>query len=319
MNKICFGCGIKLQSEDAQKDGYVPSEVKDKSDYCQRCFRLKHYGVAIKTNKPKSTETIIKTVNKNAKYAVFMVDFIDIFDEVMNIFSKIKVPKILVVSKSDIIPKNISFEQLKSYLRTIYKVKDEIIFTSQNSNQNTLLKKLYDKDEIYFLGLTNSGKSTLINSLIEDSGSKMSKLTTSHFENTTQDFVRIVVNGKTLVDSPGFVIDNFELDKLSNATSTIKPITYQNKLDCTYNIGDKLQIRIKDTTNAVFYFSKNLEIKRTYNKDLPGTTFKVDSNRDIVICGLGFIKITDGVEITIPNNIMKYINIRPSITGGTYE
>jgi len=319
MNKICFGCGIKLQSDDPKKDGYVPLEVKDKSDYCQRCFRLKHYGESIKTNKPKTTEDIIKTVNKNAKYVVFMVDFIDIFDEVMNIFARIKVPKILVVSKSDIIPKNISFEQLKSYLRTIYKIKDEIVFTSKNSNLNTLIKKLYDKDEIYFLGLTNSGKSTLINSIIEDSGSKMSKLTTSHFENTTQDFVRIEIKGKTLVDSPGFVIDNFELDKLSNMTSTINPITYQNKVDCTYDIGNKLKIKIKGTTNAVLYFSKNLEIKRSYNKELPGTTFKVDANRDIVICGLGFIKITDGVEITIPNNIMKYINIRPSITGGIYE
>ena len=48
-------------------------------------------------------------------------------------------------------------------------------------------------------------------------------------------------------------------------------------------------------------------------------TFKVSGNSDIVICGLGFIKVTKDVNITVPMDLMKYINIRPSITGGKYE
>ena len=32
MNKICFGCGSKLQSEDKEKLGYVPKGKEDSED-----------------------------------------------------------------------------------------------------------------------------------------------------------------------------------------------------------------------------------------------------------------------------------------------
>ena len=44
MNKICFGCGIKLQSTDKEKLGYVPEKKLESSKYCMRCFRMMHYG-----------------------------------------------------------------------------------------------------------------------------------------------------------------------------------------------------------------------------------------------------------------------------------
>lgn len=319
MNKICFGCGAKLQFEDESKEGYIPREKYDDSKYCRRCFRMIHYGVVQKDSEPKSISSIVENVNKNAKHVVFMVDFINIFDDVMNIFKKIKVPKTLVISKSDIIPKNISYNQIREYLNRIYHVKSEIIFTSMKSNLNTLTKSLYGKDEIYFLGLTNAGKSTLLNSLLEKKGGSSKALTTSYKENTTKEFIRLKVGNMTLVDSPGFALDNFELDKDTNIKEEIKPITYQQKTKCTYDIGGLFEIAIASPTTAVFYFSKRVQIKRLYNKNTIGTTFKIRGNSDIVICGLGFIKITDTTEITMPQDMMKYMNVRPSITGGVYE
>ena len=123
----------------------------------------------------------------------------------------------------------------------------------------------------------------------------------------------------TLIDSPGFVIENFELNKDSNITNEIHPITYQNKIKSTYKLDKLFDITIKGNTNAVFYFSKNIKINRIYNKDIQGITFKVRANSDIVICGLGFIKITDDTEIIIKDELMKFINIRPSLVGGIYE
>ena len=43
MNKICFGCGAKLQSVDEAKEGYVPDGKLESSDYCKRCFRMVNY------------------------------------------------------------------------------------------------------------------------------------------------------------------------------------------------------------------------------------------------------------------------------------
>jgi len=307
-----------MQFEDSNKIGYVPEEKYGTSEYCQRCFKMMHYGKLEKSEKPKSVKAIVDTVNKNAKFVVFLVDFINVYDEVIEIFKSIKKPKILVVSKSDIIPENISFNQIKSYLRVIYKIKEDIIFTNNKSNLNTLSKALYGKEDVYFLGLTNAGKSTLINHLMEKENSANKKLTTSYKENTTLDFVRIKIGDLTIIDSPGFVMKHYELDKNTNIDKVIKPITYQNKVSCTYTVSD-FKIKIEGKTNAVFYFSKNVKIERLYNKEIIGTTFKVKGNRDIVISGLGFIKLTDDAKITISEDAMKYINIRPSITGGNYE
>lgn len=319
MNKICFGCGAKLQSEDFSKPGYIPESKKEVAEYCQRCFRMIHYGESKKSSKPKSTEAIINAVNKNAGFAVFMVDFIDIYDDVMNVYKDIKVPKVLVISKSDIIPKNVSYNTIKNYLRKIYRVREDIVFTSMKSNLNTFIKSLYNKDDVYFLGLTNSGKSTLINALAKELGAKVNTLTTSYKENTTLDFVRIKIGNRTFIDSPGFVQNGFEVDKNSTIMREIHPITYQNKTACTYKVGEAFKIRIKDNTNVVFYFSKHLKIERLYNKELIGVPFKVKGNSDIVISGLGFIKVTKDTEIILANEIVKYMNIRPSLTGGKDE
>lgn len=318
MSKICFGCGAKLQGVDDSKEGYVPLEKLESSDYCKRCFRMMNYGEKGSSDTPKSLSSIVNSVNKNAKFVVFLVDFVNIFDDVMNIFKSIKVPKILAISKSDIIPKNVSFGAVRNYLKVVYKVRDEIVFTSNKTNMNTLMKKLYGKEEVYFLGLTNAGKSTLLNTIIDCAEKKTKKLTTSYKENTTRDFVRIKLGEMTLIDSPGFVIENYELDKFTNISGEIKPITYQNKGLCTYKLDGLFDVMIEGNTNPVFYFSKSVGIKRAY-KATKGVSFKVGSQSDVVICGLGFIKLTDECTITVPNEVMRYVNVRPSIVGGKYE
>ena len=43
-SKKCVGCGSVLQSVDVDKEGFVKLNVFDKSEYCERCFKIKHYG-----------------------------------------------------------------------------------------------------------------------------------------------------------------------------------------------------------------------------------------------------------------------------------
>ena len=61
---------------------------------------------------------------------------------------------------------------------------------------------------------------------------------------------------------------------------------------------------------------KGVNIERLYNKEIIGTNFKVQSESDLVISGMGFIKIVGDAKITMPMEYMEYMDIRPSITGG---
>ena len=64
MNKICYGCGVKLQSENKDKLGYIPESKKEDAKYCMRCFRMMHYGEKNQTNTPKDVKEIVNKMKK---------------------------------------------------------------------------------------------------------------------------------------------------------------------------------------------------------------------------------------------------------------
>ena len=107
MSKICYGCGSKLQYKDLDKEGYIPKDKYDEGGYCQRCFKLIHYGINNSSNTPKSIEQIISAVNGDDKFVIFLCDFLSLSDKVLDIFKKINKRKLLLISKSDIIPSGV--------------------------------------------------------------------------------------------------------------------------------------------------------------------------------------------------------------------
>ncbi|UNT93400.1 hypothetical protein [Allobaculum sp. Allo2] len=68
MSEYCKGCGVKLQNEDPKALGYTPSLD---ADYCQRCYRLRHYGdVTINMQQGiAAEETLKKSMNSTASYS----------------------------------------------------------------------------------------------------------------------------------------------------------------------------------------------------------------------------------------------------------
>ncbi|MDE5630993.1 MAG: ribosome biogenesis GTPase YqeH, partial [Bacilli bacterium] len=59
MNKICYGCGAKLQTEDKGGIGYIPLKKAEDAKYCMRCFRLMHYGEQAVNETPKDVKEIV--------------------------------------------------------------------------------------------------------------------------------------------------------------------------------------------------------------------------------------------------------------------
>ena len=306
----CLGCGIELQTDDKEKIGFIPLD-KLKKRICERCFRISNYN-DLKVVKIDLKEEVLEKINKGNNYVFFVVDLLNINKEVINTFKEIKVNKCLVISKIDYIPKSIKLERIKEWLKLEYKIDDRIIFLSAKYKKNigSILRILEEekKNMAYLVGFTNAGKSTLINTIINDK-----KITTSMLPNTTLDFMKIKLNDNyALIDTPGFVMkknirveQEISLRKKLEIKGYLKPITLQLKKNSSVVIEDILRIENKsELCNLTIYMSNLLEIKKVYEnnnclKNLESFSFYIKKNEDIVVRELGFINVKSDVNLQI--------------------
>ena len=327
MNKKCIGCGSILQTENPKEKGYIIKDKIKNSNYCERCFKIIHYNEKIITDLENINDYIIKEVNKKAKYVYFLVDFLNVNKETINVFKEIKVPKSLIISKLDIIPKSIKKNKIITWLNEEYGIKEEILFQSSKKNINTkyLLTNLESKNikEVYILGFTNAGKSTLINNLT--SATNENKITTSSIPNTTIDFINIKKDNITIIDSPGFTSNNtlydpneFDLIKRIMPRTFLKPTTYQVKPISSIIIEDKIRITSSINNSLTFYISNDIKVNRVFNNNkeltnLKEITLDIPDNSDLVIKSLGFINIKKACKITINTYKKDLIEVRKSL------
>ena len=87
----------------------------------------------------------------------------------------------------------------------------EVLLTSAKkaNEMENLLKKIEEYREgrdVYIVGVTNVGKSTLINQIIKNTAGVKDVITTSQFPGTTLDKIEIPLDdGHFLIDTPGII------------------------------------------------------------------------------------------------------------------
>ena len=326
MNKKCIGCGVELQSTNKDALGYVAKEKINEAKYCERCFKIKNYNLRTVTNLENINNYILEEINKKAKYVYFMIDILNVNEETIKTFKKINRDKCLVISKLDIIPKSIKCGAISEWLKEEYGITERIIYQSSNKNIHTSeitnsIKNTKTK-EAYLVGYTNSGKSTLINTLLDSK----EKLTTSNNLNTTIDFIKIKIDDYTIIDSPGFTYENtfynkeeFELIRNTNPKKFLKPITYQTKDITNLIIEKRLSIKTSIPNSVTFYLSNDINIERVFDNKknkllkIDPIEYKIGDNTDLVIKSLGFINIKKACTLKISTELKDLIEIRKSM------
>ncbi|MBQ4031735.1 MAG: 50S ribosome-binding GTPase [Bacilli bacterium] len=325
MNRKCIGCGATLQCTDENKVGYVPKDKLDSAKYCMRCFKINNYNLKTITNLENINSYILEEINKKAKYVYFMLDFLNINSETINTYKLIKVPKCLIISKLDIIPKSIKCNHITEYLKSYYNIQDRIIYQSSKKELHTseIVNNIINNSlkNVYLVGYTNSGKSSLINTLIENN-----KLTTSNNLNTTIDFIKIDIGNGYLIDSPGFIYkksfynsDEFDLIKRANPRTFLKPRTYQTKENLNLVVENKLSIKTDNINSLTFYVSNEIVIDKVFDNETkkllnkPEIELKVDANSDLIIKSIGFVNIKKACLLKIRVEDEELIEIRPSL------
>lgn len=314
MNKICYGCGVKLQMDDSSKAGYTP---KEESVYCQNCFKQMHYGVHKDDSLPKDENVIISAINKEDAHTLFLTDFYNINNYSLDIYKKIKGRKTLVISKCDILPRTVKWENIRAFIKEYYKINDDIIFINKSLGSTKKIINYLEKNNIhktYLLGISGSGKSTLVNNLIKETNSKLNEVVTSYRTNTTKDFIRLELTNKLLViDSPGFASISLSENNKDTFKYAIKPRTYQMRKRETLNIIDERFINFENETSVTLYIPNNVKSHKDYKQKAFSYDIHVPANSDLIIIGTGFMNIKNETDVSLFNIDKKYIEVRPSI------
>lgn len=324
MTKKCIGCGAVMQSQDREIEGYIDSNKLESSSICERCFRIKNYGDyknIVKDN--KTFINILKDINPN-DLVIFVMDLFNLPKDVNIIKENIKNPILAVLTKRDVLPKIIYEERLLKYIdRYNLNILDKIIVSSnKNYNFDSLLDKIKEyktSNNVYVIGFTNAGKSTLINKIIYNYSDNKPVITTSMLPSTTLNSIEIKFDDNmTFIDTPGLLsegslenIVDVEMLKKIVPKNEIKPITFQVKTSTSIVVEDIFKLYLKDN-NITLFMSNALKIDRYYKdkemNDLETKEIFVRKGEDLVICGLGFIKFTkdENVKISFLKNTKVY-------------
>lgn len=282
-NRKCIGCGNYLSS-DKDSISYV-SKFDDNFKYCVRCFKLKNYG---ENNKIQTDENIIEILNKIDFQNNLVIMILDLFDIKNSILSEFELNSniLVVVNKRRCLPKKF---QEKLTIQNIYDLLNEkgiypidiILYDAfEKTNLWKIIKYIEEasknKEKTYFVGKTNVGKSSLVNSLL--SISKIdAKLVTSPIKNTTLNLIKIKMNKCQLIDTPGYpneksiwnFLDSKDILKIFKSDFNAKQF-HIKKDNQTFFIENLFGISInkvnKEGGSIVFYKSSFLKINKV-NKE----------------------------------------------------
>lgn len=318
MNKYCTGCGVLLQDDDAYTEGYTTDL---ENDICQRCFRMKNYGeYQVSTKSSEEYINILKDVNETKDLVLYIVDILNLEKDIHFIREYIQNKVILVLNKRDVLPRSVKDEKLIEYIKEQDVDFEDIVVISTEKNYNidlllASIKKYQTTKRVYVVGHTNVGKSSLINKLLKNYSENISDLTISPLPSTTLNKIEIELNDTlTLIDTPGLIdreniVNYVDLSTLKriNPKKEIKPKTFQIRKGQCIVIGEFARIDYVDGEKNSFtvYASNDLKIKK-YNaskcellKNLNKISYDVGYFEDVVISGLGFIKIVSKAKVDL--------------------
>lgn len=317
MNKYCNGCGVKMQDDNILGLGFTTSL---ENDLCMRCFRVKNYSdYESVSSSVIDYESIFNGISKSNDLVLYVVDILNLPNNLLEIRERLDNDCILVLNKRDLLPLSVKEEKIIEYLKDENLGYDDIVIISseKNTNMDLLLNKIkkYQKSKnVYVVGYTNAGKSSLISKFIKNYGDGNTTLTVAPLPTTTLDKIIIHINEElTLVDTPGMVdkdnIINYvdkKMYKKLNSRREIKPKTYQLGKNESLLVGDLLRINYLegDRNSLTFYIPNEIKIRRCRSKsdnltNLCNREFNIGYYEDLVIRGLGFIKIVAACKIEI--------------------
>lgn len=358
----CAGCGIMIQTEDAKRPGYAPaSALGRKVVICQRCYRIKHYNeVAPVGMGDDDFLRILDGIGSTESLVVMVVDIFDFQGSWLRGLPRFvgKNPILLVGNKVDLLPRNINLNRVRNWMQHEAKERglrpEDVVLISAEKGQNidellNRIGELRKGRDVYIVGVTNVGKSTMINRIFHDYGSTDMEITTSPFPGTTLDKIEIPLeDGRSIFDTPGII----NRDQIGHMVSPadLRKITPRSRINSkVYQLDDGQSLFLGGLARIdfvrgprqplVIYVDNDLYIHRTKLEKadevlakhhgtllVPPTgeegvkalppfvkhSFKIkptETTTDIVISGLGWVSLQGKHEASIVVHAPKGVSV----------
>jgi len=244
----CAGCGIGLQSETPDRPGYIPEAGLSREDaICQRCYRIRHYNEA--SSIAIDQDEFLKLLGGIANTDSLVVHIVDLFDFEGSLISGLQRfvgnnPVLLVVNKVDLLPKAVNLNRIRNRVQQLAKAAGlrtiDVLLCSAKRKIGfdrvvEAVGRYRSGRDVYVVGATNVGKSTLINRLISDYSDLERELTVSRYPGTTLDAVHIPLDdGHAIIDTPGIVYPSRLTELVPRSVlhailpeKPLKPLVYQ--------------------------------------------------------------------------------------------
>ena len=367
ITKKCLGCGIELQCEDKNKEGFVPEEklLTQENLLCQRCYKIKNYGQNLANN--FSSEDYRKEVLQSVKKSDIILPIFDIIDfegsftdEVLDYLRDYN--SIVLINKIDLLPDFVHPTEISNWVKARLAeegiVPDDIAFVSAKNKYgvNGIIRKINNifknkKVRATILGVSNVGKSSIINLLLKDD-----RITTSKYSGTTLKSINNKVPDTqiTIVDTPG-LIPVGRVSDLISVESGLKLVpageisrktfkleenqVFMFDVFCRFKIiGNKLlesgskpifsayasksvkfhvarEERVEALLNGNYFeILQGAEKEKYFQNEFVTHEVEIEENEELVIAGLGWINVKRGplkVQLEVPENVK--VIVRPSI------
>lgn len=351
LKQKCPGCGVKIQITEANKPGYIREDVLEKNPYnflCERCFNLQHYNKNIKIIIEE--EEFLENAKKISQTDSLLVNIIDIFDlegtVIKNINELFPNNKILMIAnKYDLFLRSNRPSKIKRYIYDFLannniKTNGLIVASAKEEISAkkiiSAIEKMTECKDVFFFGMVNVGKSTLMNTImyaVDENNTY--RLTVSNNPGTTLDFVTVRLNNDlNLNDTPGIMNKKQITSYLENESLNIvipkkfiKPRVYQlnpkqtlfvaglamvnflsgERSSFVMNFSNGLVIHRTKLSNAMDFYNEHLDdilkiptpVERNKLGSFKVSTFEIDGKKEISISGLGFVGISGRGKVSI--------------------
>lgn len=288
----CNKCGVVLQGLDPDKKGYIPMRVLERENlsthvlYCEDCFeevKLMNSS-SLDNNINEQTLRILDDAVATDALIIWVVDlfsFVGSFK--MDLVKKIRGLKLVVLgTKFDLFPSYVKKEHVEEYIKNRFNevglepITIKILDNLNSYNSEKTLEPLHELrrgHDVFMIGTTMSGKTTIINSAMRIFNNKTRwTIKTEAYPGTNLKVLEIPLsNSSFFYELPGLSLDNSALSKVEKEVQ--KMIIPHKKIKVTstnLKAGDSimaggiccLEVLEGELTNFKVYTSESIEFKK---------------------------------------------------------